>query len=173
MSAMFRSRLLAAVLCGALVGFAPARAEQAQALSPEQLATCAGLVKALRSEAPRLTGLSHSYDQRRDFINNRSAALQAERKTIDPDDLSRGLDFRQRMQKHTAETIEFNQQVETLKRDVTAINLSRDRYDRECARRPYRRADLEALPADDAEAMRAGLSGVQVPYLDPAATAFD
>lgn len=170
---MFRSRLLAAAFCGGFMGFPPAWADEAPALSREQLGICAGLVKALRSEAPRLTGLSQRYDQRRDFINSRSEALQAERKTIDPDDLSRGLDFRQRMQQHTAETIEFNQQVETLKREVTAINLSRDRYDRECARRPYRRADLEALPAEDAAAMRAGLSGIQVPYLDPAATAVD
>lgn len=173
MSAMFRSRLLAAAFCGGLAGFLPARADEAPPLSREQLASCAGLVKALRSEAPRLTGLSQRYDQRRDFIDSRSAALQAERKTLDPDDLSKGLDFRQRMQQHTAETVEFNQQVDALKRDVTAINLSRDRYDLECARRPYRRSDLEALPAEDAAAMRAGLAGVQVPYLDPAASPVD
>lgn len=173
MSAMFRSKCLALLFCSALVGVSPARADEAPALSREQLATCASLVKTLRAEAPRLTGQSQVYDQRRESINGRTAALQAERKTLDPDDLARGLDFRQRMQAHTAETIAFNEQVEILKREVVAINLSRDRYDRDCARRPYRRADLEALPPEDAAAMRAGLAGIQVPYLDPAITAFE
>lgn len=140
----------------------------APALTPDALARCASQVQSLREESSRLNQLNARYDGTRKLIDNRSAALQTERDALDPDDLAKGLDFRQRMQRHTDETIAFNAEIEQLKRDVSAIGALRTEYDQNCAQRPYRRADLDALPEAARNAMRAGLAGVQVPYLDPA-----
>lgn len=159
--------LLAAALT-AVLGSGVAQAQD-QALTREALARCAGQVQTLREEAPRLTQLNASYAEKRRVINARTAALQAERKTIDPDDLAKGLDYRQRMQQHSSETLAFNADIEQLKREVVAIDALKTDYDRNCAQRPYRRSDLETLPESARNAMRAGLSGIQVPYLDPAA----
>lgn len=156
-----------ALLAPVLLGPVGVRGEVA-ALTPEELARCAQRVQTLRGEAPRLVQLNARHAQTRDVINARTAALQAERKALDADDLAGGLDFRQRMEQHTRETLAFNAEIERLKRDVVAIDALKSDYDRDCAQRPYRRADLQGLPESAREAMRAGLAGIRVPYLDQA-----
>ena len=46
------------------------------------------------------------------------------------------------------------------------MNNLKAKYDQQCAFRPYRRADLDALPPAQRQAMLTGLSDVSVPYLD-------
>lgn len=143
------------------------RAEEAP-LSVDALAQCATQVQHLRAESVRLKRRNSELDVQRSDINQRSAALQAERARLDPDDLEKGLDYRRRLQQHLADTRAFNAQVEQIRRDIDAVNTLKQDYDRDCAKRSYHRADLDALPAAAREAMRAGLAGVEIPYLDPA-----
>lgn len=146
----------------------PASAE-VPPLSRDALMRCALQVQTLRVDAPRLTQTSYDYEQRRQAINQRSVVLKAERDRVPADDLEQGLAIRQQLQQHRDETIAFNAQVEQLKRDIQAINLLKQDYDRGCAQRPYRRSDLESLPGEQQAAMKAGLSGIRVPYLDASA----
>lgn len=143
------------------------RAEEAP-LSVDALAQCATQVQHLRAESVRLKRRNSELDVQRSDINQRSAALQAERARLDPDDLEKGLDYRQRLQEQQAGTLAFNARIEQIRVDIDAINARKLGYDRDCAKRSYRRADLDALPAASREAMRAGLAGVEIPYLDPA-----
>lgn len=163
----WRSTLAAIAGFSSIIG-ANAGAGEAQ-LSPEELAGCASQVQTLRADSVRLLNLHEHNEERRSFINSRYAALQAERRTIDPNDLAKGLDFRQRMQLHVSDAAAFNADIDQLRRELIAINALKTDYDQNCAQRPYRRTDLDALPEPAREAMRAGLSGVQVPYLDPQA----
>ncbi len=160
------TRLLLSCLTVALTCSSPLLAE-APPLSRAELARCASQVQTLRHDAPRLTRTSIEYDQQRLAINRRSAELKTERDNVDPEDLERGLAIRQRLAEHRKRTLAFNARIEQLKRDLEAINALKQDYDRNCARRPYRRDDFEALPTDRQAAMRAGLAGVRVPYLDP------
>ncbi|MGQ0619208.1 MAG: hypothetical protein ACT4QA_04685 [Panacagrimonas sp.] len=162
--------LFVAITLGAMLSASVQAGDDGTRLTADALARCANQVKTLREESARLMQLNARHDQTRAMINHRSAALQAERDAMSPDDLAKGLDFNQRMIRHTFETATFNQTIAEFKREIIAIDALKTDYDRHCAQRPYRRADLDALPdAAAREAMRAGLSGVQVPYLDPAA----
>ncbi|MGQ0698976.1 MAG: hypothetical protein ACT4PZ_12130 [Panacagrimonas sp.] len=153
--------LTASLTCGAAQ-------TQAPALSAEQLARCAGQVQSLRDESARIHTLNAQHDRTRDAINARSAALKAERNTIDPDDLDAGLNLRERLAQHTANTLAFNAEIAKIRGEINAVSALKDEYDRNCAQRPYRRTDFDSLPEAARNAMRAGLSGVQVPFLDPA-----
>lgn len=169
---VWNTPLAAAMVLIAIVSASARAGDDATRLTADALARCADQVKTLRQESARLMQLNASHDQTRNRINQRSATLQAERDAMNPDDLAKGLDFNQRMIAHTFETATFNQEIAQFKREIIAIDALKTDYDRNCAQRPYRRADLDALPDPVArEAMRAGLSGVQVPYLDPAALA--
>lgn len=139
------------------------------ALSIQALAQCATQVQHLREESARLNRHNGELDVQRKDINQRSAALQAERASLAPDDVEKGLNYRQRLQAHNANTLAFNARIEQIRLDIDAINVRKLEYDRECAKRPYHRADLDTLPTAQREAMRAGLSGVEIPYIEPAA----
>lgn len=144
----------------------PHAAAQSAPLAPDVLARCASQVQQLREESTRLTQKSAETDVRRNAINERSATLKAERDSLKADDLEGGLAVRQRLQDHHAQTVAFNAEVEKLKTEIRAVNgLKRD-YDGACANRSYRRADLDALPESARNAMRVGLGGVQVPYIE-------
>jgi hypothetical protein len=136
-------------------------------LSATELARCASQVQTLRSESARIDQLSKQHDQTRARIQQRNAAFQQENQALAPDDLKGGLELRQRVQQHNAETTVFNTEIDKIRGEITALNALRDDYDRNCASRSYRRADLDRLPEPARNAMRAGLSGVLVPYLDP------
>lgn len=158
---------LAALAYAFLVPHAAAQtAAQSAPLAPDVLARCASQVQQLREESTRLTQKSAEVDVRRNAINERSATLKAERDALKADDLEGGLAVRQRLQDHHAQTVAFNAEVEKLKTEIRGVNgLKRD-YDGACANRSYRRADLDALPESARNAMRVGLGGVQVPYIE-------
>lgn len=160
---------LAVGLALALAAMSSARAE-APPLSAPELSRCATQVQNLRAESLRLTQKNTEMEPRRRAINERSVALKAERDAVPADDMDRSLAVRQSLQEHHAQTVEFNTQVEQLKREIVAVNALKQDYDRDCANRPYRRSDLAALPDAQRSAMQVGLGGVQVPYLDPAST---
>lgn len=143
-----------------------AAAQNTAPLAPDVLARCATQVQQLREESARLTQKSAEADVRRNAINERSAALKAERDALKSDDLEGGLAVRQRLQDHHAQTVAFNAEVEKLKTEIRAVNVLKREYDANCANRSYRRADLEALPESSRNAMRVGLGGVQVPYIE-------
>ena len=156
--------LLACLIASAAL---PAAAQaEAPPLDATSLARCATQVLSLRQESARLIQKNTVLDQRRTQINQRSDAFDAERAALDPDDLNAGLNYRQRLKQHQSETLAFNAQIEAYKDEVRSINTVKQDYDRNCANRSYRRADLEAMPESARNAMRRGLSDVQVPYLD-------
>lgn len=154
--------LVAVLACGSVQAELPP-------LTADGLARCAAQVQSLRAESQRLVQKNTQIDQRRNFINARTAALDAERAQLPPDQLAAGLDFHTRAKRHREETVAFNAEVEQFKREVIAVNQVKQDYDRSCANRSYRRKDLEAMPETARNAMRIGLSDVQVPYLDPSA----
>lgn len=155
----------AMALAGALTAGA-ARAEPAP-LSSAELARCASDALQLRQESARINQLNATLDQRREAINRRSAALDAESAQLDRSNLDAGLELNARQQQHNADANSFNGEIARIRDDITAINGIKDRYDRSCSERPYRRNDLAALPAAAQAAMRSGLADVEVPYLDP------
>lgn len=152
---------LAAPLAAAQSG-----AAQPAPLAPDVLARCASQVQQLREESTRLQQKSAEIDVRRNAINERSAALKAERDALKADDLQGGLAVRQHLQDHQAQTLAFNAEVEKLKSEIRQVNVLKKDYDGTCANRSYRRADLEALPEASRNAMRVGLGGVQVPFIE-------
>lgn len=158
--------MLAATLSG-LGALSPASANEVP-LDRAALNSCATQVHNLRVESIRLTQKNSELEPRRRAINERSAALKAERDAVPADDFDRAMAVRQSLQEHHAQTLAFNAQIEQLKREIVAVNTLKQDYDRACANRPYRRSDLAALPEAQRTAMQAGLDGVQVPYLDPA-----
>lgn len=162
------ARATVAVTAALMAGTVLAQgSSQAPALSPEALARCAAQVQTLRADSAALTQKNAEYDLRRNAINERSATIKAERDALKPDDFDGGTALREQIKQHTAQTLAFNADVEQLKRDIEAVNVVKRDYDSNCANRPYRPADLEALPEADRAAMRAGLGGVQVPYIAP------
>lgn len=153
------------VLAGVLAG---AAAAQEPALSREELSRCATQMQTLRAESTRLNTYNAQLDEQRIVINRRRAALDSERAGLDADDLAAGLEFRQRNKQHHEQALAFNAEIEQIKRDINAVNQLKNDYDGGCAQRSYRRSDLDSLPEAARHAMRTGLDGVQVPYLDPA-----
>lgn len=145
---------------------APQAAAQSAPLAPDVLARCASQVQQLREESARLTQKNAEIALRRNAINERSAVLKAERDALKTDDAQGGLALRQRLQDHQAQTLAFNAEVENLKSEIRAVNVLKGDYDGTCANRSYRRADLDALPESARNAMRVGLGGVQVPYVE-------
>lgn len=157
------------VALGLVTGTAVAQAPASQPppLSPDALARCATQVQTLRSDSAALTQKNAEYELRRKAINERSSTIKAERDALKPEDVDAGLALRDQIKQHTAQTLAFNADVEQLKREIEAVNVVKRDYDNNCANRPYRPADLETLPEASRNAMRAGLGGVQVPYIGP------
>lgn len=161
---MTRALLPQALFLAGLLASAAAQAETPP-LTAQDLARCAAQVETLRTDSITLTQKNADYDVRRNTINARSAALKAERDAVNPDDLEAGLAVRAKLKEHHDQTVAFNADVEKLKVDIRNLNALKKDYDDRCANRPYRRADLQAMPEAAQAAMRAGLGGVQVPYL--------
>jgi hypothetical protein len=164
------TRTALAMSAAMMFGTGLATAANDTALSASELARCANQVERLRTESARLTQWNTQLDVRRDLINARAADLDKEAATIPKDDLKRGLDYVDRRKAHQAEAIKFNAEIDQIRKDIAALNVVKDEYDRNCADRSYRRSDLDALPAGPRTAMQAGLQGVAVPYIDPAAS---
>ncbi|MES0874104.1 hypothetical protein [Sinimarinibacterium thermocellulolyticum] len=140
---------------------------QNEPLTAEALARCAQQVLHLRSEAPRLMARNAELDLQRESIQQRQRALADEAKSIGVDDLRAGLDYTERRRALNDEARAFNAAIERIKDEIRAINLVKQRYDADCARRSYRRADFERLSPEAQAAMRAGLDGIVVPYTEP------
>lgn len=135
-------------------------------LTAQDLARCAAQIETLRTDSELLTQRNIDYDVRRQAINARSAALKAERDNVDPANLEAGLAVREKLKVHHDQTLAFNADVEKLRRDINALNALKRDYDSRCAGRPYRRADLQAMPESARTAMGGGLAGVRVPYIE-------
>ncbi len=163
------TRWMIGLAASGLMGLNVAMADS-EPLSRESLARCASQVQTLRDESTRLTRESTALDRRREGIEERSAQLRLERENPVQDDLEAGLDFRQRQIEHKAQTVAFNADIQTLRDQITALNALKFDYEQRCAKRAYRRADLESLSSEDQSAMREGLGDVKVPYIDPAST---
>ncbi len=142
--------------------------DKPERLSPESLARCASQVQTLRDDSRRLAEQSIALDRRREGIEERSAMLRLERDNQAPEDVEAGLAFKQRLIEHSAQTLAFNAEISAMREEINALNALKFDYDQRCARRAYRRADLEALPADAQKAMRDGLGDVKVPYISDA-----
>lgn len=134
-------------------------------LTAPALQQCANHALTLRTESARLLRENAALDVRRASINQRLDALQTERAALPPDDLDRGLALHERNRQYQEDARVFNEDIDTYKQKVIALNEVRQTYDAECADRSYQRSDLEALPAAAQDAMRRGLSDVQVPFL--------
>lgn len=159
--------ILPAAAALAAVFTTPAMPDEAGPLPREALARCAAQVQTLLDESGRLTQAAVAFDRRRSALDERSAALRAERDAVAEGDLEAGLAVREKLKEHHAQTLAFNASVEQLKREIGSLNALKQDYDGNCANRSYRRSDLEGLPAEQQAAMRAGLRGVQVPYIAP------
>lgn len=127
-------------------------------LDAKALAACA-------NKAQQLQFGSGELHQRLDMLASRRRTLLADSETIG-DGASPELTAARRQ--HDQTVVAFNADIATVRRDIQALNQVKADYDRDCSGRPYRRADLDAMPASAREAMRGGLANVQVPYLDPA-----
>jgi hypothetical protein len=146
----------------------PLAQADAAPLKPDELRRCASQVQQLRADSPRLSEQSLEIDRERQQINQQTAALKAEDERLKPDDLKAGLDLHQRRQRNQAQAAALNARLGRLRREIQALNLLKTDYDRNCSNRPYRRADLDTLPENARNAMRAGMSDVQVPYIEAA-----
>lgn len=156
----------AMLLSGAAAGLMPEAAKAADALAASQLQQCARQVSQLRQDSPVLTAQSEAIERERDAINRRTAELDAEDARIERDNLKAGLDLHQRRLDNQQRAKALNARLATLVAQIDALNALKADYDQRCSDRPYRRADLLALPAEQQAAMRAGLGDVQVPYID-------
>lgn len=134
-----------------VLAFAPTlqAADDATPLTAEALAQCAEQVKMLRSEAERLNAQASEQAERRE-------RLEAQRQNLHEDSASR--------ERYNKAARAFNEEVAAFQEELTDINALKTRYAENCARRDYRRGDLDALPKAQREAMRQGLSDVRVPY---------
>lgn len=155
--------LAVALLVPASVNAQPAPTPEP--LSAAQLAVCADRVLRMRSDSAPLLQRNAQLAERRDAVEARRAALNEQAALTSRDDLEAGLARRQAQQQLNAEALAVNRDMQALRVAVAEISAVRADYDRECAGRPYRRRELEALPLPQQDAMRAGLGGVQVPEL--------
>lgn len=154
------------VLLGSGVSHAqPLPAPTPNPLSAAELAVCAQRVQRMRTESGPLLQRNTALAQRRDAIEARRASLAQQAEAISRDDLEAELQRRSAQQQLNAEALALNRDMQAMREAVADLSAVRDDYDRDCAQRPYRRRELEALPRPQQEAMRAGLAGVQVPEL--------
>lgn len=157
---------LLAAITAVVLSAGTAQAQNAP-LTREALAGCAAQVLQLRQDSALQTGRAAQLDAQRIALNQRSDALAAEDVRLQPDNLKAGLDLHQRRLQNQQQATALNAQVAQLRVDIDGLNRLRRDYDQRCSQRPYRRADLDALPEAARSAMRAGLGDVQVPYLSP------
>ncbi len=125
-------------------------------LGAEMLAECAQRVQNLREESARLNRAADEFEQRRQ-------ALAEQQESIDG---AGGVEASGRLLEYNKRAEAFNEDIAEFRDEVIAINDTKKWYHDNCANRAYRRSDLDALPADQAAAMRAGLADVEVPYIE-------
>lgn len=158
---------LAACLCA----ISAVQADNGAPLTANALAQCAAQVGILREESARLHARLAASERKRAELDVRSAELKARRDAVDPDDLNASLAAKSSIDLHQGNIAHFNTQVEQLKADIVSINKLKQLYDGSCASRSYRRSDFAKLSTNAQAAMKAGLTGVQIPYLGDRATA--
>lgn len=151
------ARMLAVAVGAVLAMSMNHRALAQDRLDATALAACA-------DKAQRLQLGSGELHQRLDRLASQRRTLLA-----DSDAIGNGAspELTAARRQHEQTVVAFNADIATLRKDIQALNQVKADYDRDCSGRPYRRADLDAMPASAREAMRGGLANVQVPYLDP------
>lgn len=122
---------------------------RAEPLTADELARCASQVQRLQQESARLTAVAQRHDALRTELGEEMQAIG---------------DSETRRAQYNARATAFNEEVQAFARELAEINRVKADYAEQCANRQYRQTDLEALPAEQQEAMRAGLDGVLVPY---------
>lgn len=140
---------------------------QAEPLSADALAQCAQQVRQLRGEAPRLLARNARLDAQRESIRRRQRAMTEAANAIGSDDLETGLDYSERRRVLNEEAKAFNAEIARIRDEIAAINIVKQQYAANCAQRSYRRSDFERLSPEAQAAMRAGLDGIEVPYIEP------
>lgn len=144
-------RLTVGAIAGVAVS-ATAFAQEREPMSAAQLEQCAQQVQALRAESARLNAAAAEQDAERDALAEQRAAVGESREAA---------------QRYNERATAFNERMARFRDDLAEINATRDAYAQQCAERPYRRADLEAMPAPLRNAMRQGLADVRVPNAGP------
>ncbi|MHA7833410.1 MAG: hypothetical protein ACX94A_02900 [Algiphilus sp.] len=124
------------------------------ALSSEALARCASEVHRLRTESLRLLEQSQANDVQR-------ASLAEQQRALAADPAARAA--------YNTRAEAFNAEMAQFRSEVRALNALKAHYEAHCAQRPYRRADLEALPEAHRHAMRRGLADIRVPFFEEGA----
>lgn len=125
-------------------------------LGAEALAECAERVQHLREESARLNRAADEFEQRRQALAEQHASI----------DGGQGVEASGRLLEYNKQAESFNEDIAAFRDEVMAVNDTKQWYHDNCANRSYRRSDLEALPAAQAAAMRAGLADVEVPYIE-------
>ncbi|MEQ8799431.1 MAG: hypothetical protein RJQ08_00555 [Salinisphaeraceae bacterium] len=157
MTRITHAGLAALALMLATAGHAQTEADKTDnTLGAEMLAGCAQRVQNLREESARLNRAADEFEQRRQ-------ALAEQHESIDGGD---GVEASGRLLEYNKQAEAFNEDIAEFRDEVIAVNDTKQWYHDNCANRAYRRSDLEALPADQAAAMRAGLADVEVPYIE-------
>ncbi len=134
-------------------------------LSTPELSACAERVEQLRTRSPELIERNAAHDRRRSDILARRRALDAQSMALGPDDLKGSLDLQIQRKALNKEALALNHEVQALRNDIAANSRVRDAYDQRCARRPYTRSDFAKLTPEQQQAMRVGLSDIQIPEL--------
>lgn len=160
-----RAGALAATVVGAILATAAAHAQEEKPLSADELAECAALVQTLREESPPLNQQAAQFDKRRAALRQRYAQVREELES-GAADAGEGTRSQDRWARYNSDAAAFNEDIAEFRREVNELNKVKDEYDRNCAGRAYRRSDLEELPEDAREAMRAGTADIRVPYTD-------
>lgn len=164
---MKKAWVVMAMILGAPLAHAQTQAQPVP-LTADALAQCARQVQQLRSESPQLLARVNQYERQREAFLQRSGGLKTEAERLHPDNLQAGLDLRERRSRLNAEITTFNQTIANVRQEIVALNGTKDAYDQECSRRPYRRSDFERLPAAAQAAMKAGMADIAVPFIGEA-----
>lgn len=141
------SKLLFGLMMASVVATSQAT-EAEQPLTPGELAKCAVQVQQLRAESARLNQQAAANNIRRDEL---AAMLNTQNKPVDD------------LISYNRQASAFNQTMVDFRQEVAEINTVKQNYDAQCANRSYRRSELNALPPEQANAMRTGLADVRVP----------
>lgn len=127
-------------------------------LNANQLRECAQMVRKLRERAPALHNRNQQLDKRRHELAEERARLNNNRGDTDM----------QAWGRYNERAAAFNNDMVAFRSKVAEVNAIKHAYDKNCANRPFRNSDFQALPKALRKAMKAGLSDVRVPYLaDP------
>lgn len=141
------------VAIGMTIALGAPAASQEQPLTAQQLQQCAQMIQTMRTRAPRLNAQARRLQEQRLALAEQRASLQAsEQDNLDA------------WGRYNTGAAAFNKEMAKLRTVIGKINQVKKSYDQNCAGRPFRDADFQALPQALRDAMQAGLADIRVPY---------